>query len=62
MKNNEDKKILFNNRGYGTVEFMLIFVASAVLATTVLVGLMPNLKALHEAMSNNIRDISGSGY
>lgn len=56
------KEVLQDQRGYGTVEFMIIFVASAVMATGVLVKLLPSLKGLHETMTNNIRDISGSGY
>lgn len=56
------KKLIKSQRGYGTVEFMIIFVAAAVLAGTVLTQLLPNIKGLHETMTNNIRDISGSGY
>ena len=41
---------------------MIIFVAAAVLAGAVLTKLLPNLKNLHETMTNNIRNISGSGY
>lgn len=56
------KKLIKDQHGYGTVEFMIIFVAAAVLAGTVLTQLLPNIKSLHETTINNIKNISGSGY
>lgn len=55
-------KLLKDENGYGTVEFMIIFMFAAVITGTVLAKLMPNISSLHEAMVNNITDISGTGY
>ncbi|QNB45398.1 hypothetical protein BR63_03155 [Thermanaerosceptrum fracticalcis] len=56
------KKILLNNKGYGTIEYLILFAASAVMGGVILSQLMPNLRQLHEGIETNIRDISNSGY
>jgi hypothetical protein len=55
-------RALKDQKGNITIELLLVFLTAAVIAGSVLGKLLPTIKNLHEGMSNNIRDISGSGY
>ena len=55
-------RALKDQKGNITIELLLVFLTAAVIAGLVLGKLLPTIKNLHEGMSNNIRDISGSGY
>ena len=56
------KTIFKSEDGYGTVEYLVIFLSSAVLASVVVASILPNLRELYSTMVGNFKDISGSGF
>lgn len=56
------KKILTSEDGWGTIEYLIVFLSGAVLAGAALNLTLPSLTNLYKVMAGNFKDISGSGF
>jgi hypothetical protein len=56
------KKIIFDERGYGVIEWVIILSITGGIATAVLVKLLPALQNAHTTTVNKITNITESGF